>query len=131
MRRGSIVSPPLLIVFPKTSLTLFRARSILWPFGGDQPMNAVHISEQLKVGYELIEVRTGPAGLHQIYRNGRTPKGTIEALKEEARDVLTKAYGPDGTEKRQRLAALTHAATREWEEGGSALRDVKAFLEKL
>lgn len=105
--------------------------SILWPFGGDQPMNAVHISEQLKVGYELIEVRTGPAGLHQIYRNGRTPKGTIEALKEEARDVLTKAYGPDGAEKRERLVALTHAVNHEWEEGGSALRDVKAFLENL
>ncbi|KAL1942706.1 hypothetical protein VTO73DRAFT_4946 [Trametes versicolor] len=104
---------------------------ILWPFGGDQPMNAVHISEQLKVGYELIEVRTGPAGLHQIYRNGRTPKGTIEALKEEARDVLTKAYGPDGAEKRERLVALTRAVNHEWEEGGSALRDVKAFLENL
>ncbi|OJT12307.1 UDP-glycosyltransferase 73E1 [Trametes pubescens] len=104
---------------------------ILWPFGGDQPMNAVHISEQLKVGYELIEVRTGTAGRHTIYRNGRTPSGTIEAIKDEARDVLAKAYGPDGAEKRQRLVALQHAITHEWEEGGAALRDVKAFLENL
>ncbi|OJT10140.1 UDP-glycosyltransferase 73C1 [Trametes pubescens] len=104
---------------------------ILWPFGGDQPLNAVHISEQLKVGYELIEVRTGPAGLHTIYRNGRTPVGTIEAIKAEVRDVLTKAYGPDGAEKRERLVALTHAVTHEWEEGGGALRDVRAFLDTL
>ncbi len=94
-------------------------------------MNAVHISEQLKVGYELIEVRTGTAGRHTIYRNGRTPSGTIEAIKDEARDVLAKAYGPDGAEKRQRLVALQHAITHEWEEGGAALRDVKAFLEYL
>lgn len=83
------------------------------------------------MGYELIEVRTGHAGLHTIYRNGRTPKGTIKAVKEEARDVLVKAYGTDGAEKRKRLASLTHAVTREWEEGGAALRDVKTFLESL
>lgn len=94
-------------------------------------MNAVHISEQLKVGYELIEVRTGPAGLHTIHRNGRTPVGTVEAIKAEVRDVLTKAYGPDGAEKRERLAALTRAVTHEWEKGGRALRDVKAFLDTL
>ncbi|KAI0827302.1 UDP-Glycosyltransferase/glycogen phosphorylase [Trametes gibbosa] len=104
---------------------------ILWPFGGDQPLNAVHISETLQVGYELVEVRSGAAGMHTIYRNGRTPKGTIGAIKEEAREVLTKAYGADGLEKRKRLVALTHAVTHEWEEGGAALRDMKAFLESL
>ncbi|EIW63128.1 UDP-Glycosyltransferase/glycogen phosphorylase [Trametes versicolor FP-101664 SS1] len=104
---------------------------ILWPFGGDQPLNAVHISEQLKVGYELIEVRTGVAGRHTIYGKGRAPVGSIEAIKAEVRDVLTKAYGPDGAEKRQRLVALTRDVTHEWEEGGSALRDVRAFLDTL
>ncbi|KAI0631466.1 UDP-Glycosyltransferase/glycogen phosphorylase [Trametes polyzona] len=104
---------------------------ILWPFGGDQPLNAVHISEQLNIGYELIEVRTGEAGLHPIYRNGRKPVGTLDALKEEACEVLAKAYGPDGEEKRKRLAALTKAVNSQWEEGGAALRDVKAFLESL
>ncbi|EIW63123.1 UDP-Glycosyltransferase/glycogen phosphorylase [Trametes versicolor FP-101664 SS1] len=104
---------------------------ILWPFGGDQPMNAVHISEQLKIGYELIEVRTGDKGRHTIYRTGRTPVGTIEAIKAEARDVLAKAYGPDGAEKRQRLVALQHAITHEWEEGGAALRDMKTFLDSV
>ncbi|KAI0368559.1 UDP-Glycosyltransferase/glycogen phosphorylase [Pilatotrama ljubarskyi] len=103
---------------------------ILWPFGGDQPLNAVHISEQLKVGYELIEVRTGH-GLHAIYRNGRKPIGTIEALKEEARDVLAKAYGEDGADKRKRLQALTDAVTHEWEEGGHSKRDVNAFLDSI
>ncbi|KAI0371040.1 UDP-Glycosyltransferase/glycogen phosphorylase [Pilatotrama ljubarskyi] len=103
---------------------------ILWPFGGDQPVNAIHISEQLQVGYELIEVRTGH-GLHPIYRNGRKPAGTIDVLKSEAREVLTKAYGQDGAEKRERLQKLTESVLREWEEGGAALRDATAFLDGL
>ncbi|KAI0356302.1 UDP-Glycosyltransferase/glycogen phosphorylase [Trametes cingulata] len=103
---------------------------IFWPFGGDQPLNAVHISEQLEVGYELLEVRTGH-GLHPIYRNGRKPAGTIEALQKEAREVLAKAFGPDGAEKRERLQALTRSVMREWEEGGTSLKDVTAFLNSL
>ncbi|KAI0674843.1 UDP-Glycosyltransferase/glycogen phosphorylase [Trametes maxima] len=103
---------------------------IVWPFGGDQPLNAVHISEQLKVGYELVQVRTGP-GLHPRYRDGKKPEGTIDALKAEVRDVLTQAFGADGAEKRERLQALTKATLSQWQEGGSALRDVSAFLDTL
>lgn len=52
-------------------------------------MTAIHFSENLNVGYELIEVRTGP-GLLPIRRKGDyTAKGTIEALQAEARDVST------------------------------------------
>ncbi|KAI0644656.1 UDP-Glycosyltransferase/glycogen phosphorylase [Trametes meyenii] len=103
---------------------------IMWPFGGDQPLNAVHIAEQLKIGYELVEVRTG-YGTRARRRDGRKPVGTIEALKAEARDVLAKAFGPDGAEKRKRLEVLTQAIGNEWKEGGSALRDVSAFLDSL
>lgn len=131
MRRRALVSPSPILRRSTSTHGVALVHSILWPFGGDQPLNAVHISEQLKVGYELIEVRTGPAGLHTIRRNGRTPVGTIEAIKSEVSDVLAKAYGPDGAEKRERLATLTHAVTHEWEEGGGALRDVTAFLDAL
>ncbi|KAI0644664.1 UDP-Glycosyltransferase/glycogen phosphorylase [Trametes meyenii] len=103
---------------------------IVWPFGGDQPLNAVHIAEQLKIGYELVEVRTG-YGTRARRRDGRKPVGTIEALKAEARDVLAKAFGPDGAEKRKRLEVLTQAVANEWKEGGSALRDVSTFLDSL
>ena len=75
---------------------------ILWPFGGDQPLNAIHIADQLQVGYELLEVRTGP-GLKPIYRTGYTPKGTVEAVKAEVREVLQKAFGEDGAKKRAKL----------------------------
>ncbi|KAI0633620.1 UDP-Glycosyltransferase/glycogen phosphorylase [Trametes polyzona] len=104
---------------------------ILWPFYADQPLNAAHITDKLQVGYELIEVRTGASGLHPIYRNGRKPVGTIEALKTEVHEILAKAYGPDGEEKRKRLATLSNSVNHEWEEGGGALRDVQTFLDTL
>ncbi|KAI0371038.1 UDP-Glycosyltransferase/glycogen phosphorylase [Pilatotrama ljubarskyi] len=103
---------------------------ILWPFLADQPLNAIHMSETLQIAYELIEVRTG-AGLKPIYRNGRVPVGTIEALKEEVRDVLLKAFGEDGAKKRERLLALRERVIHEWDEGGASLRDVTAFLDSL
>ncbi|KAI9066607.1 glycosyltransferase family 1 protein [Trametes sanguinea] len=103
---------------------------IAWPFNADQPLNAVRISEVLKVGYELIEVRTG-YGLHPLHRNGRKPVGTIDAVKAETKDVLTKAFGDDGAQKREKLLALTRAFKQEWEEGGASWRDVHAFLDSL
>ena len=103
---------------------------ILWPFGGDQEFNALLISETLQIGYELLEVRTGN-GLKPIYRTGYAPKGTVDAVKAEVRDVFKKAFGEDGAKKRARLEAVRRGVTGEWEEGGASLRDVSAFLDSL
>ncbi|KAL7281194.1 hypothetical protein ACG7TL_004502 [Trametes sanguinea] len=103
---------------------------IVWPFHADQPLNAVRISEVLEIGYELLEVRTGH-GTHPLHRNGRKPIGTIDALKAEAKEVLTRAFGEDGARKREELLPLTNAFKREWEEGGASLKDVCAFLHTL
>ncbi|KAI1796353.1 UDP-Glycosyltransferase/glycogen phosphorylase [Ganoderma leucocontextum] len=103
---------------------------IVWPFGGDQPQNAVHIADQLQIGYELLEVRTGD-GLKPIYRTGYTPKGTIEAIKAEVREVLQKAFGEDGAKKRARLEVVTKAVNGEWEEGGTSRREAAEFLDSL
>ncbi len=75
-------------------------------------------------------MRTGN-GLRPIYRNGFRPVGTIDALKEEVRAVLKKAFGEDGKEKRARLEEVRKCVTGAWEEGGSSLRDVSAFLQSL
>ena len=61
-------------------------------YTGDQPTNAVRIAEILQIGYELLEVRSGH-GLKPIHRTGYTPKGTVEALQAEVREVLAKAFG--------------------------------------
>ena len=103
---------------------------IFWPFHADQPMNAILMTDHHRCAYELLEVRTGD-GLKPIYRTGYTPAGTIDALKAEAREVLMKAFGEDGKEKRARLEGLRNAVLSEWEEAGSSRRDVTAFLDNL
>ena len=93
-------------------------------------MNAVHIADNLGIGYELLEVRSGH-GLKQIYRTGFTPSGTLDALRAEARSVLQNAFGADGAKKRAKLEVLREAVIQEWEEGGASKRDVLAFLDSL
>ncbi|KAI0645536.1 UDP-Glycosyltransferase/glycogen phosphorylase [Trametes meyenii] len=103
---------------------------IVWPVDVDQPFNAIHLSETLDVAYELIEVRHG-TGLGKIYRDGRVPVGTIDAVKEEARAILEKAFGEDGTAKRARLQPLRMKLQAAWSEDGIARREVEAFLDEL
>ncbi|KAH9940501.1 UDP-Glycosyltransferase/glycogen phosphorylase [Epithele typhae] len=103
---------------------------IMWPFTGDQAQNACTITDNWAVGYELLEVRTGD-GLKPICRTGYTPVGTVEAVTKEAREVLGKAFGEDGKKKRAALAPLTKAMQGEWEENGTAKKDLLAFLSTL
>ncbi|EIW63502.1 UDP-Glycosyltransferase/glycogen phosphorylase [Trametes versicolor FP-101664 SS1] len=103
---------------------------IVWPIDADQPLNAIHLTEGLNVAYELIEVRNG-CGLGKIYRNGRTPVGTIDAVKEEMRGVLDQAFGADGAEKRVRLQGLRTKLQAAWNEDGIARREVGAFLDEF
>ncbi|KAI0743898.1 UDP-Glycosyltransferase/glycogen phosphorylase [Daedaleopsis nitida] len=103
---------------------------ILWPFIGDQGPNAVHLVENLKIGYELLEVRSGN-GLRPLLRNGFTPKNTIEALKEEAHEVLNKAFGEDGAKVRERLAEVQKGVNGAWEDGGSSKRDISLLIDRL
>ncbi|KAI0743896.1 UDP-Glycosyltransferase/glycogen phosphorylase [Daedaleopsis nitida] len=96
---------------------------IMWPFSGDKPLEAVHLTDNL-------QVRTGH-GLMPIYRTGYTPKGTVEAVKAEAREVLAKALSEDGSKKRERLQVVRSGVNGAWEDGGSSRRDVTAFLDSL
>ncbi|OSD03901.1 glycosyltransferase family 1 protein [Trametes coccinea BRFM310] len=109
---------------------------IFWPHDSDQPVNAVHLTENFDAAYELIEVRTG-LGLKPIYRNGKTPVGTLDAVRNEARYVLTRAFGEEGLTKRARLLKLREAVLAEWNEpcgenpGGASRRDFIAFMDSL
>ena len=90
----------------------------------------MHLSETLNVAYELIEVRHG-TGAGKIYRNGRTPIGTIDAVKAEVRDVLERAFGEDGAQKRANLLELRKTLQAAWAEEGVARREVEAFLDDI
>lgn len=100
----------------------------MWPIDADQPMNAIYLADDINVAYELIEVRGG-CGLGKIFRNGRTPVGTVDAVKEEMRNVLGRAFGSDGAEKRARLQSLRKKLQAAWDEDGVARREVSAFLD--
>ncbi|KAI0775764.1 UDP-Glycosyltransferase/glycogen phosphorylase [Trametes elegans] len=103
---------------------------ICWPFLGDQPVNTIHLTETLDAGFELLEVRTGN-GLRPIYRTGKTPTGTIDAVKAEAQDVLTRAFGEEGKRKREKLLAVKEKLDKAWTTDGASRRDVEAFLDSL
>lgn len=104
---------------------------ICWPFLAGEAFNAIHLSETLKVAYELIEVRSGHAGLRRIFRTGRTPSGSQEAIFDEASRVLELAFGPDGARKRTAIRQLQAGFRSEWNEGGDSCRAAKKFVEDV
>ncbi|KAG5650551.1 hypothetical protein H0H81_011832 [Sphagnurus paluster] len=111
--------------------TLHAVRDwIVWPFDGDQPLAAVYLEEILKVAFELIEVRTG-LGPGPIYRNGKTPKGTREAVGEEIRRVLDDCLGEEGEALSNNALRLKVQFAQAWEEGGVAKLAIRAFLKKF
>ncbi|KAI8989207.1 UDP-Glycosyltransferase/glycogen phosphorylase [Trametes punicea] len=108
---------------------------IMWPITLDQPPNAIYLSEIKDVAYELIQVRTG-TGAGVIYRTGQKPVGTLDAVRDELRDVLERAFGADGVAKHQRLQEMRKTLKRAWsdeesEGSGAARRDVAAFLDHV
>ncbi len=103
---------------------------ICWPYHADQPTNAAHLSYNLDVAYELIEVRTG-LGLKPILRSGSVPIGSEEAVREEAAGVLDNAFLADGDRKRANIKKLREAVLASWAEDGSAKLSMNALLESI
>ncbi|OSC96929.1 glycosyltransferase family 1 protein [Trametes coccinea BRFM310] len=103
---------------------------ILWPITVDQAPNAVHLTYNVEMAYELMEVRTG-VGAGPLRRTGKAPLGTLDAVRDELRDVVGKAFGPDGTTKRQRLLGLRDTLEKAWTEGGIARQEVGQFLDDV
>ncbi|GLB39041.1 putative UDP-glucoronosyl and UDP-glucosyl transferase [Lyophyllum shimeji] len=103
---------------------------ICWPFQGDQPTAAAHLTENLEVAFELTEVRTAN-GLKPIHRlNGRTPKGTREAVGVEIRSVFDRCRGKEGEELRENAERLKRELGAAWEDGGAAKVAFREFLER-
>ena len=126
--RYSYVSLVAHIIYGLLRLTLHLR--IVWPIAADQPMNAIHLSETLDVGFELIEVRHGE-GAGKIYRNGRVPVATVDAVKSEMRDILERAYGEEGARKRANILNLRKTLQAAWSENGVARREGEALLDAI
>jgi len=103
---------------------------ICWPFYGDQPSTAAHLSCNLKVAIELFEVRTGPDGLKPVLRNGFTAKGTREAVGKEFREVLDVCHGEQGEKLRRNAEEMKCKYWKAWDDDGEAKRGLNAFLER-
>lgn len=102
--------------------------SIAWPYAIDQVTNAVHISSVLNVGYELVEVRSGEMGLKTVYRTGKAPEGTIDAVRREAKTTLELARGSDGAVKRENAQVIKQQLAEAWAEHGPAFQAFKRLL---
>ncbi len=124
---GSLRKSHIHLVCHVANATLSR---IVWPISAEQPLNAIYLSETLDAAFELIEVRHG-AGTGKIYRNGRVPVATVDAVKAEMRDVLERAYGEEGARKRANLLSLRKTLQAAWSENGIARREVESFLDEL
>ena len=102
---------------------------ICWPQRAEQPTNVLHLTTNLDIAYELYEIRTGEFGLKKIYRTGKTPVGTDEAIRQEAAEVLDNAYGADGLRKRENIMRLREEVLQAWEEGGTSYSAAENFLD--
>ncbi|GJJ10979.1 hypothetical protein Clacol_005208 [Clathrus columnatus] len=102
---------------------------IIWPLQVDQPYNALNLTLNLKVAYQLLEVRIGD-GLKPLYR-GYEPKGTKEAIDTEFRQVLKDAFGVDGDTKRRVALEISKKLKETWEESGGAMIELRRMLREI
>ncbi|KAF8869585.1 hypothetical protein CPB84DRAFT_1754948 [Gymnopilus junonius] len=103
---------------------------IAWPFSADQPGAAAHLTENLDVAFELIEVRTGDKGLKPLLRNGRAPKGTREAVGVEIKEVIEGCRGPKGDKMRNNAEDMKGKFADAWKEDGAGRKELYDFIEK-
>ncbi|PPQ89615.1 hypothetical protein CVT25_012532 [Psilocybe cyanescens] len=103
---------------------------ICWPFEADQPAAAAHLSLNLKVAFELIEVRTSENGMKPLLRSGRRPSGTREAVGVEIRQVIGSCRGEKGQELRKNATILKAELSRAWERDGISRSELLRFSEK-
>lgn len=103
---------------------------ILWPFGADQPILVKQVKHNLKVGFELDQVKTALGPGKPVHDTGVEPAGTREAVGKEFREVIGKARGEEGKAMRGRAEVIKKALSEAWAEGGGSKKDLKALVNK-
>ncbi|KAJ7242105.1 hypothetical protein C8J57DRAFT_1726485 [Mycena rebaudengoi] len=101
---------------------------VCWPFEGDQPDAALHLTHNLNVAFHLIEIRTGKGKLPLL--SGKVPQGTRAAVGAEFRSVIDDFRGNVGEEKKRNAQRMKVEYARAWEDGGSARAAVDALLKR-
>ncbi|GAB1526838.1 hypothetical protein RhiTH_010010 [Rhizoctonia solani] len=105
---------------------------IFWPFMGDQPTNAMQIANVHDCGFELLQIRTGPAQ-STAYRNGTevTIIGTQDAAREEMKHILELSKGPRGEHQRANVRMLGKVVADSLGRGGSGDVGLESFEKAL
>lgn len=98
---------------------------IFWPFVGDQPANAMQIATIHNCGFELFQVRTGPAK-STAYQFAREVEivGTDDAVREEMSEILELSKGLRGQHQRTNTRLLGRVLSDSLAPGGSGDRDL-------
>ncbi|CCO35346.1 UDP-glucose flavonoid 3-O-glucosyltransferase 6 OS=Fragaria ananassa GN=GT6 PE=1 SV=1 [Rhizoctonia solani AG-1 IB] len=93
---------------------------IFWPMAADQPMNAVQIATVQDCGFELLQVRTGPAK-STAYQNGTEVEivGTEDAVRAEMKRILRMSKGLRGKHQRMNVQMLGQVVVDSLGPGGS------------
>ena len=112
-----------------TCFDIYLFCRICWPFGADQPAAAAHITENLNVAFELVQVRTRHI-LQPMHRNGLAPQGTREAVGIEIRQTIDLCRGEKGQEIRKNAEEFKVRFAKAWDDDGPARREMHDFLAK-
>lgn len=103
----------------------------------DQAAAAAHLTANLKVAFELVEVRTGLSGMKPLLRlespdgTGRCQaKGTREAVGVEIRGVIQACRGEKGDELRANAREMKRRLVEAVEVGGVSRVELGRFFEK-
>ncbi|CCO33750.1 hypothetical protein BN14_07836 [Rhizoctonia solani AG-1 IB] len=93
---------------------------IFWPMAADQPMNSIQIATVHDCGFELLQVRTGPAK-STAYRNGTEVEivGTEDAVRDEMKRILKMSKGLRGKHQRMNVRMLGQVVVDSLGPGGS------------
>jgi hypothetical protein len=104
---------------------------ILYPIAADQPGNALLMSVGHEAAFELLSVRTG-LGAQMPYRcrDGPMPEFSVEGVKKEIQELLTRIKGEEGRRVRANFERLGDAYRKNWDEGGEARINLEGFLKK-
>ncbi|EUC55155.1 UDP-glycosyltransferase 74C1 [Rhizoctonia solani AG-3 Rhs1AP] len=105
---------------------------MFWPIMGDQIPNAVQIAEVHDCGFELLQVRTGPAK-SKAYQNGTEVEivGTDDAVREEIRNILALSKGPRGEHQRMNTRLLGKVIANSLGPNGSGDIELEKFGKAL
>ena len=91
----------------------------------------MYIADVHNLGYELYNVRNG-FGTRPIHRKSDwAPPCTIEAVREEFLDVLKRALGEDGKQKRENVKKMRQQIEDSWKPGGEGWKEVDKFFEVM